>query len=100
MAKKPETMWTKVKDTATNVLHANENAKAKKEAEKRARRNAIFGGIGILGVGALGIIDRIMWKKRINAMKALGNVDEERAKMLEDAVSNLKESVDELEGSK
>ena len=37
-----------LKETTTNVLNANENARKRKEAEKRAKRNALLGVSGIV----------------------------------------------------
>lgn len=97
MAKKTETMWDKVKSTTDNLIHANSNARAKEEAEKRARRNAIVGGVGIIGVVTMAIIDKLTWKKRLNKALATADISEERAELLQRTIDDLKEKVDNFE---
>lgn len=94
MAKTNETMWDKVKDTANNVAHANSNARKAKEAEKRARRNAVAGGVGILGIGIIAIVDRISWNKRYKKIMANKEKDKKRVDILQDQINNISECVD------
>lgn len=53
-----------IKETINNVLHANENAKLRKEAEERARRNAILGCTGVAATGIVSIALSYGWRKR------------------------------------
>ena len=53
-----------LKETATNVLNANENARKRKEAEKRAKRNALLGGSSIIAGAVACIYTHCAWRKR------------------------------------
>lgn len=50
--------------TANNIIHANENAKKREAAEKRAMRNAAIGGATTLTAVIAGAISSYTWKKK------------------------------------
>lgn len=50
--------------TANNIIHANENAKKREAAEKRAMRNAAIGGATTLTAVIAGAISSYAWKKK------------------------------------
>lgn len=50
--------------TANNIIHANENARKREAAEKRAMRNAAIGGATTLTAVIAGMISSYTWKKK------------------------------------
>ena len=58
-----------LKKTATNVRNANENARKRKEAEKRAKRNALLGGSNIIAVAVTCIYTHCAWRKRYMSLE-------------------------------
>jgi len=50
------TTWEKMKKTASNVIHANENAKKAEEYKRKAKRNAVIGGGGIVATLAASVL--------------------------------------------
>lgn len=71
-----------IKVTVDNVLHANENALAKKRAEDRAKRNAIIGASTTAGVGLTGFITTKIWKRRyVFVSKKYHALDDRMARM-------------------
>ena len=58
-----------LKETATNVLNANENARKRKEAEKRAKRNALLGVSGIVAGAVACIYTHCAWRKRYMSLE-------------------------------
>lgn len=80
-----------IKETINNVLHANENAKLRKEAEKRARRNAIMGCTGVAATGIASIVLSHNWRKRFEKV-SLG-----KEEALMDRISDLEDRISALE---
>lgn len=65
-----------LKETANNVLNANENARKRKEAEKRVKRNALLGGSGIIAGVIACMYTHCAWRKRyLSLEKRLENVE-------------------------
>lgn len=65
-----------LKETATNVLNANENARKLKEAEKRAKRNTLIGVSGIVAGVVTCVYTHCAWKKRYLSLETrLENVE-------------------------
>lgn len=65
-----------LKETANNVLNANENARKRKEAEKRAKRNALLGVSGIVAGAVACVYTHCAWRKRYLSLETrLENVE-------------------------
>lgn len=58
-----------LKETANNVLNANENARKRKEAEKRAKRNALLGVSGIIAGVVACVYTHCAWRKRYMSLE-------------------------------
>lgn len=58
-----------LKETTTNVLNANENARKRKEAEKRAKRNALLGVSGIIAGAVACVYTHCVWRKRYMSLE-------------------------------
>ena len=58
-----------LKETANNVLNANENARKRKEAEKRAKRNALLGVSGIVAGAVACVYTHCAWRKRYMSLE-------------------------------
>lgn len=80
-----------IKETIENVLHANENAKLRKEAEERARRNAIMGCTGVAATGVVSIVLSHSWRKRFEKL-SLG-----KEEALMNRITELEERISALE---
>lgn len=80
-----------IKETIENVLHANENAKLRREAEERARRNAILGCTGVAATGVVSIVLSHSWRKRLEKI-SLG-----KEEALMDRITDLEKRISALE---
>ena len=88
--KKQKTWGEQMKQTAYNITHANQLAKQKEAAEKRASRNAVLGGGGIIiSVIVSTLINKTYWKLYIKRNNSRLVDLERKISATEDAVNDL-----------
>lgn len=89
-----------IKMTVDNVLHANENAAARKLAEDRAKRNAIIGVSTTASVGLTGFVTTKIWKRRYMFVSKKYHALDERMNRMEDLLDQYELELKKLKEEK
>lgn len=86
---KAKTLGQKIKNTSSNILHANENARKREAAEKATKIAAVA---GILSTATVGVVSHFVTKRYFKKFKNEVNFDD-----LEERIDGLDERTSKIE---